>query len=52
MVEVTVKVRGIMSSVPKKKKKGCNGKDLPYRKRKRADTTGTMLVPWAGHFQC
>ena len=23
-----------------------------YRERKCADTTGTVLVPWAGHFQC
>jgi len=23
-----------------------------YRERKFADTTGTVLVPWAGHFQC
>ena len=23
-----------------------------YRERKCADTTGTLLVPWAGHFQC
>jgi len=23
-----------------------------YRERKCADTTGTALVPWAGHFQC
>ena len=22
-----------------------------YRERKRADTTGTVPVPWAGHFQ-
>jgi len=22
------------------------------RERKCADTTGTVLVPWAGHFQC
>ena len=25
---------------------------LAYRERKCADTTGTVLVPWAGHFQC
>jgi len=23
-----------------------------YRERKCADTTGTVLVPWTGHFQC
>jgi len=23
-----------------------------YRERKCADTIGTVLVPWAGHFQC
>ena len=23
-----------------------------HRERKCADTTGTVLVPWAGHFQC
>jgi len=23
-----------------------------YRERKRANTTCTVLVPWAGHFQC
>ena len=23
-----------------------------HRERKCADTIGTMLVPWAGHFQC
>jgi len=23
-----------------------------YRERKCADTVGTVLVPWAGHFQC
>jgi len=28
MLEVTVEVWGIMSSVMKKKKKGCSGKDL------------------------
>ena len=28
MLEVTVKVLGIMQSVLKKKKKGCSGKDL------------------------
>jgi len=25
---------------------------LQYRERKCADTFGTVLVPWAGHFQC
>ena len=25
---------------------------LAYRERKCADTIGTVLVPWAGHFQC
>jgi len=23
-----------------------------YKERNCADTTGTVLVPWAGHFQC
>jgi len=32
MLEVTVKVRGIMKSVLKKKKKGCSGKDLQKKK--------------------
>jgi len=31
MLEVTVKVRGIMLSALKKKKKGCSGKDLQKR---------------------
>jgi len=25
---------------------------IPNRERKCADTIGTVLVPWAGHFQC
>jgi len=32
MLEVTVKVWGIMQSVLKKKKKGCGGKDLQKKK--------------------
>jgi len=32
MLEVTVKVWGIMYSVLRKKKKGCNGKDLQKKK--------------------
>jgi len=24
----------------------------PYKERECADTVGTVLVPWAGHFQC
>jgi len=32
MLQVTVKVWGIMQSVLKKKKKGCNGKDLQKKK--------------------
>ena len=27
-----------------------DGGDM-YRERKRADTIGTVLVPWTGHFQ-
>ena len=27
-------------------------RDDSYRERKCADTIGTVLVPWAGHFQC
>ena len=30
----------------------CAAKHNPYRERKCADTIGTVLVPWAGHFQC
>ena len=26
--------------------------DERHRERKCADTIGTVLVPWAGHFQC
>jgi len=25
---------------------------VDYRERKNVDTVGTVLVPWAGHFQC
>jgi len=32
MLEVTVKVWGVMQSVLEKKKKGCSGKDLQKRK--------------------
>jgi len=28
------------------------GTFAPNRERKRADTIGTVLVPWAGHFRC
>jgi len=33
MLEVTVKVWGIMQSVLKKKNKGCSGKDLQKKER-------------------
>jgi len=32
MLEVTVKVWGIMQSVMKKKRKGCSGKDIQKKK--------------------
>jgi len=27
-------------------------REISNRERKCADTIGTVLVPWAGHFQC
>ena len=29
-----------------------HGRSVANRERKCADTIGTVLVPWAGHFQC